>query len=157
MLSLTGVPAIYIHSLFGSRGDYQAFEETGKKRSINRRKFNRKELEKALADPSSREAHIFEGYKQFLQVVRDCPAFQPFASQEILYIDERLFALVRHPSNAGDPILCLINVTGSNLDVNDSDLRHTFPLPWEDTLTGRLITKSSFRMSPYEVLWLKSK
>ena len=43
-LSLAGVPGIYLSSLFGARNWHEGVEETGRNRTINRRKFERKEL-----------------------------------------------------------------------------------------------------------------
>ena len=41
MLSLAGVPGIYFHSLFGSRGWLEGVKETGRNRTINRQKCDR--------------------------------------------------------------------------------------------------------------------
>ena len=38
MLSLLGVPGIYFHSLFGSRGWIEGVKQTGRNRTINREK-----------------------------------------------------------------------------------------------------------------------
>src|SRR4030095_9210377 len=43
MLSLQGVPGIYFHSLFGSRGDRAGAESSGIKRRINPHTFSRPE------------------------------------------------------------------------------------------------------------------
>ncbi|MFO7943148.1 MAG: sugar phosphorylase [Anaerolineales bacterium] len=155
MLSLAGVPAIYINNLFGSRGDTQALERTGIARSINRKKFQREVLESTLADPLYRQAQVFKAYRQLLRVVCDHPAFHPFASQEVLDFGQRLFALIRTPPEGGDAVLCLINITGSDVDLDGFDVDQLLPLPWVDTLSGKIVSTSSFRMSPFQVLWLK--
>ena len=155
MLSLAGVPAIYINNLFGSRGDTQALEKTGKARSINRKKFRRDELESSLEDPLHRQAQVFKAYRQLLRVVRDHPAFHPFASQEILDLGQQVFALICSPPEGGEAILSLINVTGSDVALDGFDVDQLHPLPWVDTLSGRIISTSSFRMSPYQILWLQ--
>lgn len=156
MLSLAGVPAIYINNLFGTRGDTQTLERTGIARSINRKKFQREELESYLADPLNRQAQVFEAYKQLLRVVCDQPAFHPFTSQEVLDFGQRLFALTRTPPEERDAILCLINITGSDVDLDGFDVNQLLPLPWVDTLSGKIVSTSSYRMSPYQILWLKS-
>ena len=40
MLALVGVPGIYFHSLFGSRGWREGVDLTGRNRTINRQKFD---------------------------------------------------------------------------------------------------------------------
>ncbi len=51
MLCLAGVPGIYFHSLFGSRGWPQGVQLTGRNRTINRQKLERLALERELQQP----------------------------------------------------------------------------------------------------------
>ncbi|MEA3342321.1 MAG: sugar phosphorylase, partial [Chloroflexota bacterium] len=67
MLALAGVPGIYVHSLFGSRSYPAGVEQTGRYRSINREKFRRDELERALADPSSLRHQVFYPYLRLIR------------------------------------------------------------------------------------------
>jgi sucrose phosphorylase len=60
-LAMIGMPGIYFHSLFGSRGDEAGVEQSGIKRRINRQKFTRAELEAELSDPGSRRSVILAG------------------------------------------------------------------------------------------------
>ena len=48
MLSLSGVPGLYFHSLFGSRGWPEGVTLTGQNRTVNRQKFDRAEVEREL-------------------------------------------------------------------------------------------------------------
>ncbi len=66
MLSLIGVPGIYFHSLFGSRGWRRGVEITGRNRSINRQKLVREELEGELAAPGSRRRLVFNRIRELL-------------------------------------------------------------------------------------------
>ena len=75
LLSLAGVPGIYVHSLFGSRNWHEGVAQTGRNRTINRRKFERRELEAAgirpVADNGAyldRQAAAFNGFHDGLQV-----------------------------------------------------------------------------------------
>lgn len=112
MLSLQGVPGIYFHSLFGSRGDLAGVEATGIKRRINRQKLARFELERELNDPSSLRARVFGDYRELLRVRRSEPAFHPNAPQQVLALDPRLFAVLREAKNQAQRYLCLHNVSG---------------------------------------------
>ena len=49
LLSLQGVPGIYFHSMFGSRGDRAGAEASGIPRRINREKLDRVRLEEELS------------------------------------------------------------------------------------------------------------
>src|SRR5207302_2013468 len=67
MLAMPGMPGIYFHSLFGSRGDHAGAETSGIPRRINRQKFTRAELERELADPASRRARVLFELKALLR------------------------------------------------------------------------------------------
>jgi sucrose phosphorylase len=111
MLSLAGVPGIYVHSLFGSHNCHQCVEETSRARSINRKKFNLDELHSTLADQENIHTKVFQGYKHLLRIRRVFQAFNPSGPQTILDIDPHVFAVLRTDPNLNERILCLINVT----------------------------------------------
>lgn len=111
MLSLQGVPGIYFHSLFGSRGDRPAVERTGIKRRINREKLERARLEAELRDPASLRSQVFGGFKRLLSQRRAHRAFAPAAPQRILDFGPRVFAVLRESADGVDRVLCLHNVS----------------------------------------------
>src|SRR5688572_15656987 len=76
-LALAGVPGIYFHSLFGSRGDRAGAEVSGIPRRINRQKLALDEIERDLATSGSLRARVFAGVRTLLHVRRSHPAFQP--------------------------------------------------------------------------------
>lgn len=114
LLSLAGVPGIYVHSLFGSRNCRECFAATGRARSLNRRKFDRYELEAALADPARHEGRVFDAYRRLLRLRRAEPAFHPAGGQQVLNLGSALFAVLRTPLDAGQPVLCLVNVSAQS-------------------------------------------
>ncbi|HET7011047.1 MAG TPA: sugar phosphorylase, partial [Anaerolineales bacterium] len=79
LLSFAGVPALYFHSLFGTRGDPQAVQRTGHLRSINRQKLDRIELESELATAGSIRARIFEGLGGLIRARQSLEALDPSA------------------------------------------------------------------------------
>lgn len=111
LLSLAGVPGIYAHSLFGSRNCHDCFAETGRARSLNRRKFDRPALEAILADPARHERRVFDGLRRLLRLRRAEPAFHPAADQQVHDLGPAVFAVLRTPPGAGRPVLCLVNVS----------------------------------------------
>ncbi|MBM3888201.1 MAG: sugar phosphorylase [Verrucomicrobia bacterium] len=111
MLSLQGVPGIYFHSLFGSRGDRAGAEANGIKRRINREKLDRARLEAELADASSLRAQVFSGYRELLRVRAAHAAFSPAAAQRVLDLDPRLFVVLRENTDGKSRMLCLHNIS----------------------------------------------
>jgi glucosylglycerate phosphorylase len=111
LLSLAGVPGIYVHSFFGSRNCHDCFAETGRPRSLNRRKFNSSALEASLTFPEGHEGRVFDGYRRMLRVRREESAFHPAGGQQVLDLGPAIFAVLRSPPGAGRPVLCLVNVS----------------------------------------------
>ncbi len=111
LLSLAGVPGIYVHSLLGSRNCHLCFAETGRARSLNRHKFDRAALEATLADPAGHMGRVFAGYRRMLRLRRGEPAFHPAGGQQVLDLGPAVFAVLRTPPESGRPVLCLVNVS----------------------------------------------
>lgn len=111
LLGLPGVPGIYFHSLFGSRGDRAGAEASGIPRRINRQKLERTRLEAELAEPASLRARVFGGLRELLRRRAASPAFAPHAPAEVLALDPRVFAVRRHSLDGRERVLCLHNVS----------------------------------------------
>lgn len=162
LLSLAGVPGIYIHSLLGSRNCQDCVRQTGRPRSINREKFKRDDLERELADAGSLRCRVFNEYRNMLRVRRMQAPFNPNGEQLILSLHNALFALVRTaPNDHSDKILCLINVSEKpqhiSFDLLPEDLRSV--RFWKDLLTDQTYSLPNARpdltVAGYQVLWLK--
>ena len=119
VLALRGLPGIYFHSLFGSRGDRKAAEESGIPRRINRKKLESAALEGELDEPDSLRAQVFAGMQRLLEARASHPAFNPFAEQEIPDAPPDLFLITRKAAD-GTRVICATNVTSSSI---------SFPLP----------------------------
>lgn len=118
MLSLQGVPGIYFHSLFGSRGDRAGAESSGIKRRINRPKLDRATLERELAAPGSLRSRVFRGCRELLATRAAHRAFAPASPQRVLELDARVFAVLRESADGGDRVLCLHNVSSRPVKVS---------------------------------------
>ncbi|HEY6170214.1 MAG TPA: alpha-amylase family glycosyl hydrolase [Verrucomicrobiae bacterium] len=155
-LALAGVPGIYFHSLFGSRNDRAGAESSGIPRRINRQKLRRAEIGRELADSGSLRAQVFGGLKKLLQVRRRHAAFHPNASQEILAVGDRVFALRRTAIDGSRRMLCLQNVANESVTA-------TVPVSgaWADLLSDASVNSIggvlSLTLSPYQVAWLESR
>jgi glucosylglycerate phosphorylase len=142
MVSLAGVPGIYVHSLLGSRSHHAGVKQTGHNRSINREKFLLDRLETDLADLHSLRRQVLDALTAMLQVRQNNKAFHPQASQKVLDTHKEVFALLR-----GERVYCLHNV---------STLSQTVTLPdvTLDLLTGQNQPKEVV-LGPLETRWLE--
>jgi glucosylglycerate phosphorylase len=158
MLSLSGVPGIYFHSLFGSRSCHECYTNTGRARTLNREKLKLMDLDEELADPYSHRSQVFQGYLQMLQVRKRQPAFHPKGEQRILDLGDSVFGLLRKPFPAGDPLLCLINVTSGAQKIPKAALgvKGLHSGDYDDLLSDFKTTlPGDIEMRPYQVMWLK--
>ena len=125
-LSLQGIPALYIHSLFGTRDWREGVARTGRPRTINRRKWDDVELRAELSRPASFHAAVFGELTRRLRLRRQQPAFHPDAGQRVLELGPDLFGVVRTPPDGGPTVVALINVTDGETALPDlaGILRH---------------------------------
>ena len=150
MLALRGLPGIYFHSLFGSRGDRRAAEESGIPRRINRKKLDLVELEAALDDLNSLRARVFAGLRQMLRARASHPAFSPYAEQEVPQAPGEIFVACRNTRDERQ-VLCLTNVT-------TNPVTYTLPSGVEWRILTQLpemnVSREVVQLPPYGVLWL---
>ncbi|TYC50805.1 alpha-amylase [Weissella muntiaci] len=142
LLSFIGVPAIYYHSIFGSKNDVQAVEETGISRRINRERLDMHTLFAELELDGTRKM-IFEGLSKLIAIRKQEPAFNPYGEQKILKLGEAVFALER--SYAGEKITAIVNISDKVVELG---------------VTGfDLISQSEFfgNLPAYQFVWIKSK
>ena len=142
LLSLQGVPGIYIHSLLGTRNYYLGMITSGIVRRINREKLSAEKLFSELEDKDSQRAIVFKGIKHLLDVRKTEAAFSPFSKQQILSLDEKLFAVRR--GNGNGSITAVINVSGDYISIDTGT----------DILTGEHL-ESKTTLSPYQVRWIR--
>jgi sucrose phosphorylase len=161
MLSLAGVPGIYVHSLFGSRSWQEGVDHTGRNRTINRQKLERASLEHRLADPSSRRHKVFTAYCRLLRARASDPAFHPHGTQRILPVTPGVFSLLRTSPNGDSRVLCLHNVSGSSQPVRLSSRDQDIPSgAWHDLFSRETLAVGqaglSLSLPPYAVRWLRA-
>jgi glucosylglycerate phosphorylase len=130
MLAMPGMPGIYFHSLFGSRGDRAGAEAAGIPRRINRQKLDRAVLERELSDPGSRRARVLFELKALLRRRQASTAFHPGGAWQVVDGDRRVFGLRRTSPDGADSVLCLHNVSLERVRTEGQELE------------------------PYQVLWL---
>ncbi|EAC2499508.1 alpha-amylase [Listeria monocytogenes] len=144
LLTLQGVPAIYYHSLLGSKNDLVGYEESGINRRINREKLEKNQLVHELETDTYRQT-IFTSLKKLVQIRRNHTAFSPFATQEILDLGPDIFAIKRESEK--ECIYGIINVTSQNI-------RKTLAFSGTNLLTNQPVA-SELDLTAYEVVWIK--
>lgn len=144
LLTLQGVPAIYYHSLLGSKNDLVGYEESGINRRINREKLEKNQLVHELETDTYRQT-IFTSLKKLVQIRRNHTAFSPFATQEILDLGPDVFAIKRESEE--ECIYGIINVTSHNIS-------KTLAFSGTNLLTNQPVA-SELDLNAYEVVWIK--
>lgn len=164
LLSLAGMPALYIHALLGSRNWHDGVRQTKRLRTINRQKFSRAELDAELDDPASLRHHAFRCLLERVTVRTREPAFHPSGAQRVVSSPRPFLAYERSAVDDSSHVLCVHNVTGR---------RQTFEASASDGVTLRgaltdLIDPSrtttiaahgrvSFDLEPYGVAWMRQR
>ncbi|MCG1009721.1 sugar phosphorylase [Salinicoccus sp. ID82-1] len=158
LLSVKGMPGIYVHSLLGSENDQKGVESTGRYRSINREKLSVEQLEQEIQLEGSLREQIFNELMQSIKKRKSEKALHPNAEQKVCFLDARLFAILRTYEKTGDKLLALINVSGERVEIS------------LDTLKGELGTdnlkdaigeatygaeEAVLQLEPYQAMWLK--
>jgi sucrose phosphorylase len=150
MLSLVGVPGIYFHSLFGSRGWLEGIQATGRNRTINREKCQFDTLQHELADKNSLRSKVFTRYSQLLKARHSTSAFHPHGGQNILEVHPSVFAVERVSPDGASRVLCFHNVSARTISISTSFASA------KNLFTDKLEQVSTIMLQPYQVLWITS-
>ena len=159
MLALEGVPGIYIHSLVGTRNDYQRVENAGHNRAINRHQWQYSELQDRLADANSSEHLVFSGISELLKIRRQQSAFHPNATQFTLHLGSGLFGFWRQSIDRQQSIFCISNITDQVQTLNLSDINLIDNENWVDLISQLPCDgiMQSIAMQPYQTLWITNQ
>ena len=158
MLSLQGIPALYIHTLTGTLNDVEGVERSGRLRSINRRRWQLDELALLLESPSTPTHDVFHALHRLLVQRRQEPCFHPNAPQRVIETPPELLAIERGPLRNGRRLLALYNVTDSKFDLahaGDALNQALTQYHWQplDPLTAH----HEETLPPYAVRWLAAE
>lgn len=151
LLSMRGLPAIYVHSMIGSRGWREGVTLTGANRTINRQKLLADEVISEIKKPDHRRSKIWNGLRKMLAVRREHRAFDPLALQQIFFEDERIFALMRFDPQSERDVLCLHNFSDQEVAMHLPDSSDR----WDDLLfPDQKIPKGYVRLLPFQHRWI---
>ncbi len=145
LLSVVGVPGIYIHSLLGSRNDYLGVEKSGINRRINREKLKYSNLVEEISKDSLRNT-ILDRYLKLINIRTKQSAFSPSALQEVVELDERVFSIIRENKLTNQRILVLINASSDMINI-DTEYGGT-------DLINKEMVKEAIALGPYQYRWI---
>jgi sucrose phosphorylase len=147
LLSVVGVPGIYLHSMFGSQNWYEGVAESGIYRRINREKLDYNKTCQELESKDSIRNMVFSRFSELIKLRRKQSAFSPNADQQVMLLDERAFAFIRHNKASNERILVIINVSSEEYSIK---LTHE----GVDIISNEAICSSTI-MLPYQTRWIK--
>jgi glycosidase len=156
-LSLKGIPAVYIHSLTATPNDVIGVEVSGLTRAINRRRWDRGELEGLIAHPTSETGRVFGIYQRLLRVRREQVDFHPEADQHVLGLENGLFGLLRVAPDESQRILALYNFTATPRQIAHGQLPADFAR-WRDLLelSVCVLSEDGLVLPPYAACWFST-
>jgi sucrose phosphorylase len=152
MMSFQGVPAFYFHSLTATPNYQEGVARTKHNRTINRRKWNLEELQRALNNETPQKK-VFESLRKFISIRKKQEAFHPNATQEILNTGNKLIGFVRTSKNGNQTIVVLVNITGQKQE-------YSIPESLRNKCGFDLIQNKKAgprTLKPYQCAWLTNK
>ena len=157
MMSLEGVPAFYIHSLFGTENDYALYQKTGHNRSLNRGKIDYNKMN--TEDTNTKESKIYNKLKELLLIRRNQAAFHPNALQFTLHLGNELYGIWRQSTDKTQSIFCVTNITEEIVTLSLLDINLDDADKWHDLITQKAVEDniSNIELKPYQTVWLSNK
>ena len=158
MLALEGVPALYIHSLIGTRNDYEKLEQNNHNRDINRHQWNFESLQTALDETGSEHNLVFNRLKNIIQIRQQQKAFHPNATQFTLHMGEQLFGFWRQSDDRRQSIFCIYNVSDKVQTLLLKDLNLISTDQWKDLISEKYFNDEDelLEIRPYQTLWISN-
>ncbi len=157
MLSLQGIPALYILSLTATPNDLHSVELTGRTRSINRKKWQFDELSALLDAEHTLNHEVFFALQELLQIRRTQPCFHPNSQQNIIDAGNSIFTILRTDAKTGRRLLALHNVTANPQLITLTNENDSLNITgWHDLVSDNELTEtlSETTLQPYQVMWL---
>ncbi|NCF19149.1 MAG: alpha-amylase [Haliea sp.] len=156
MLGLEGIPGIYIHSLVGTRNDYDRVENTGHYRAINRHQWDYETLGTLLQHPASTHAEVFARITELLGIRQRQAAFHPNATQFTLHLGNALFGFWRQSMDRRQSVFCISNVSNAVRPLALEAVNLIDTEEWMDLISGEqyLSREQVVELKPYQTLWI---
>lgn len=157
-MSIEGVPAIYIQSIFACLNDRTGFENTGIARRINRKQWPFEEAVHTIThDPRGLSA--FQQLTSLLAIRQGQPAFHPNATQYTLNLGPSLLGLWRESLLKDQNIFCVFNLTADLQVLDLENLNLISTQTWLDLISLKRIEDpdGKIELAPYQIMWIANK
>ena len=156
MMSIEGIPAFYIQSLFGAENDIEKLNQTGHNRAINRHQWDLKGLRDTLKKNKSKEYFIFNELKRRITIRKLQRAFHPDATQFTLQLNNELFGFWRQSLCRKQSLFVVTNLTNSKKKLELVELNLFQNTEWYELLSSKKIhnTKKPIFLKPYQTVWI---
>ena len=154
MISFEGVPAIYFNSLFGTSNDEAKYIITGNNRDVNRYRWNEKKILDLLKNKQSKQSIFYRAITKLLDIRRQQKAFHPNASRESIDLGKKIFCFKRVSLDKKQIIISITNLT-SKTQHPKLNKKYYF---WKNLTNPKIkfIKKNSFKLKPFESIWLSN-
>ncbi len=154
MISFEGVPAIYFNSLFGKSNDEAKYVITGNNRDINRYKWSYENITKKLNNKNSKQSIFYQNLGKLLEIKRKQKAFHPNAQRLNINLGSKLFCFKRTSLDKKQTIISITNCSSVDqypkLNKNYSK--------WKNIINPKINSlNKSFKLKPFETMWLSNK
>ncbi len=147
VLAIPGLPAIYFHSMVGSKNYREGVEITNQNRTINRQKLEFDMLISELQDKTSERHKVFEELKRMIGIRSTQKAFNPYGKFNFEKISAQVLLIEREVN--GDKIYCLFNFSH-----NENQIDFQKAASFTNLIDNKQYS-SSIIMKPLSYLWLK--
>ena len=155
VLSIEGIPAIYVNSLLGSKNYFDGVRKTNANRTINRQKWNLNQIKKIMNSISD-QTKIFHSIKKLIEIRKKQKAFHPNATSFTLQLGEKLFGIWRQSQDRQQSIFCITNFSKKNETFQSLDLNLILDEHWYDLITGDQIKNNLIKVKPYQTIWISN-
>ena len=145
LLTIIGIPAVYVQSILGGRNYYEGVEKTGANRTINRQKYKASEIFDSLLKSGSFRNQVYRELQKLIQLRRSEEAFHPNCAMRVLETNHATFGIVRD-----EKVYVLHNM---------SDQAQTISLDagtYINLLTkNECVIQKEVILEPYQFVWLE--
>ncbi|MCG6199644.1 sugar phosphorylase [Psychromonas antarctica] len=158
MFALEGIPGIYIHSLLGTRNDYEKYENSQQNRAINRHRWDYDLLQENLGDQNNHHHIVLSSLKKLLSIRIRQPAFHPNATQFTLHLGLQLFGFWRQSMARKQSIFCISNITNEDVDLSLNGLNLVLTDSWFELISGITVDplQEMLTLLPYQTVWISN-
>lgn len=155
-IALEGVPAIYVHSFFGTENDYDNLAITEHNRDINRRKWQENQLVPLLEDSNSMHSQVLAGLNNLISIRKQQAAFHPNATQFTLHLPDQLFGFWRQSLMRNQSIFVINNVTNKPQSLSLTQLNLIDMDEWKELISGEMVDDlfGEMVLQPYQTVWI---